>query len=138
VFEFYEPTAEDNQIAFELRRTVSTPQEVRGDPNLLFEALANPSENAVKFAPPGDHVRLTVFRDRTGAGVIFPDDEPSIAPAGQHAVMRRFCRGEASRHTPDSGLGLSFALAVSRMHGMSIRFKDTTPGCEAFLYKPTD
>lgn len=52
--------------------------------------------------------------------------------------MRRFYRGEASRHTPGSGLGLSLALAVAGMHGMTIRFKDATPGCEVLLYKPNE
>jgi signal transduction histidine kinase len=138
VFEFYEPTAEDKQIAFELRRIAHGPLEIQGDPNLLFEALANLVENAVKFAPHGGHVRLTVFRDKTGAGVTVSDDGPGIAPAEQHAVMRRFYRGEASRHTPGSGLGLSLALAVAGMHGMSIRFKDSTPGCKVLFYKPNE
>jgi signal transduction histidine kinase len=138
VFEFYDPTAEDKQIAFELQRTVAGPLEIQGDPNLLFEALANLVENAIKFAPHGGHVRIAVFRDKTGAGITVSDDGPGIAPAEQQAVLRRFYRGEASRHTPGSGLGLSLVLAVAGMHGMSIVFKDTTPGCEVLLYKPTE
>ncbi|MFP3569528.1 sensor histidine kinase [Paraburkholderia sp. SIMBA_030] len=138
VFEFYEPTAEDKQISFEVRRTTTGPLDIQGEPNLLFEALANLVENAIKFAPHGGKVRLTVFRDRTGAGVSVSDDGPGIAPAEEQAVLRRFYRGEASRHTPGSGLGLSLALAVAGMHGMSIRFNDATPGCEVVLYKPNE
>ncbi|MFM0441728.1 ATP-binding protein [Paraburkholderia strydomiana] len=138
VFEFYEPTAEDKQIAFEVQRTAPGPLEIQGDPSLLFEALANLVENAIKFAPHGGKVRLTVFRDRTGAGVSVSDDGPGIAPAEQQAVLRRFYRGEASRHTPGSGLGLSLALAVARMHGMSIRFNEATPGCKVVLCKPNE
>jgi signal transduction histidine kinase len=138
VFEFYDPTAEDKQIAFDLQRTVSGPLDIQGDPNLLFEALANLVENAIKFAPHGGHVRLTVFRDKTGTGLTVSDDGPGIAPAEQQAVLRRFYRGEASRHTPGSGLGLSLVLAVAGMHGMSIRFKDATPGCKVLLYKPSE
>ncbi|RDK02830.1 sensor histidine kinase [Paraburkholderia lacunae] len=138
VFELYEPTAEDKQIAFDVQRTSAGPLEIQGDPSLLFEALANLVENAIKFAPHGGKVRLTVFRDRTGAGVSVSDDGPGIAPAEQQAVLRRFYRGEASRHTPGSGLGLSLALAVAGMHGMSIRFNDATPGCEVMLYKPNE
>ncbi|WP_341316826.1 ATP-binding protein [Paraburkholderia sp. IMGN_8] len=138
VFEFYEPTAEDKQISFEVRRTATGPLEIQGEPSLLFEALANLVENAIKFAPHGGKVRLTVFRDRTGAGVSVSDNGPGIAPAEQQAVLRRFYRGEASRHTPGSGLGLSLALAVAGMHGMSIRFNDAAPGCEVMLYKPNE
>jgi signal transduction histidine kinase len=138
VFEFYEPTAEDKGIAFEVRRSVTRPLEIQGDRSLLFEALANLVENAIKFAPHGGKVRLTVFRGRTGAGVSVSDDGPGIARTEQQAVLRRFYRGEASRHTPGSGLGLSLALAVANMHGMSIRFSEATPGCEVMLYKQNE
>lgn len=138
VFEFYEPTADDKQIRFELHNAQSGPMEIPGEPNLLFEALANLVENAIKFAPEGGHVRFTLFRDQTGAGMTIEDNGPGIAAAEQQAVMRRFYRGEASRHTPGSGLGLSLVQAVAGMHGMSIRFRDATPGCEVTLYKPNE
>jgi signal transduction histidine kinase len=136
VFEFYEPTAEDKRIAFELRRAVSGPLDIQGDPNLLFEALANLVENAIKFAPHGGSVRMTLWHDTRGAGVTVQDDGPGIAPDERHAVLRRFYRGEGSRHTPGSGLGLSLAAAVAGMHGMVLEFHDAAVGCEISLFKP--
>jgi signal transduction histidine kinase len=136
VFEFYDPTAEDKQIAFELERTASGLLELQGDPNLLFEALANLVENAIKFAPHGGVVRVTLWRDSRGAGVTVEDDGPGIAPAERDAVLRRFYRGEASRHTPGSGLGLSLAAAVAGMHGMMLEFHDADVGCKISLFKP--
>lgn len=136
VFEFYEPTAEDKQIAFELQRTVSGPLEIQGDPNLLFEALANLVENAIKFAPRDGAVRITLWHDTRGAGVTVRDNGPGIARAERDAVLRRFYRGEASRHTPGSGLGLSLAAAVAGMHGMTLAFHDAHVGCEISLFKP--
>jgi signal transduction histidine kinase len=50
-------------------------------------------------------------------------------------VLRRFYRGEASRHTPGNGLGLSLTHAVAGMHGMSIRFNDVPTGCSVTLLK---
>ncbi|MBB5444018.1 signal transduction histidine kinase [Paraburkholderia sp. WSM4177] len=64
------------------------------------------------------------------------DDGPGIAPTERDAVLRRFYRGEASRHTPGSGLGLSLATAVAGMHGMTLVFHDTHVGCEISLFKP--
>ncbi|MGH8778031.1 sensor histidine kinase [Paraburkholderia sp.] len=136
VFEFYEPAAEDKHIAFELQRTASGPLAITGDPNLLFEALANLVENAIKFAPHGGAVRMVLWRDARGAGLTVRDNGPGIAPAERDAVLRRFYRGEASRHTPGSGLGLSLAAAVAGMHGMMLTFHDTNAGCEVSLIKP--
>ncbi|MDH6153436.1 signal transduction histidine kinase [Paraburkholderia sp. WSM4179] len=136
VFEFYEPTAEHRQIVFRLERAVSGPLEIRGDPNLLFEALANLVGNAIKFAPDGGAVHITLWQDTRGTGVTVKDDGPGIARAERAAVLRRFYRGEASRRTPGSGLGLSLVAAVAGMHGMTLEFHDADVGCEISLFKP--
>jgi signal transduction histidine kinase len=136
VFEFYEPTAEDKQIAFELQRTVSRPLHIQGDPNLLFEALTNLVDNAIKFAPHGGAVRIKLWQDTRGAGLTVEDNGPGIAQAERDVVLRRFYRGEASRHTPGSGLGLSLAAAVAGMHGMVLEFEEAGVGCTISLFKP--
>ncbi|MBV8627363.1 MAG: sensor histidine kinase [Paraburkholderia sp.] len=136
VFEFYEPTAEDKQVAFELQRTVSGPLEIQGEPNLLFEALANLVDNAIKFAPHGGVVRIRLWHDTRGAGVTIQDDGPGIARSERDAVLRRFYRGESSRRTPGSGLGLSLVAAVAGMHGMTLEFHDAAVGCAISLFKP--
>jgi signal transduction histidine kinase len=138
VFEFYEPTAEEKRIAFELKRSALERLDVLGDPSLLFDALANIVENAIKFAPPGGAVTITPFRDTIGSGIRVRDNGPGIAPSERQAVLRRFYRGEASRHTPGSGLGLSLVQAVSAMHGMALQFSDITSGCEVVLFRPAE
>ncbi|MDF3839695.1 ATP-binding protein [Cupriavidus basilensis] len=135
VVEFYDPPAEEKGIALEQRHAAPGPYEMQGDPSLLFEALANLVENAIKFAPEHGHVSVALFRDANGFGVTIKDDGPGIAPGERQAVLRRFYRGEASRHTPGSGLGLSLVHAVAGMHGMSIRFNDVPAGCEVVLYR---
>jgi signal transduction histidine kinase len=135
VVEFYEPTAEEKRITFDYRRTATDAIEVQGDRNLLFEALANLVENAIKFAPEEGHVSVHLFHDVVGFGITIADDGPGIAPEERQAVLRRFYRGEASRHTPGNGLGLSLAHAVAGMHGMSIRFNDVPTGCSVSLLR---
>jgi signal transduction histidine kinase len=135
VIEFYEPTAEEKRIAFDYQRTAPGAIEIQGDRNLLFEALANLVENAIKFAPDGGHVSVQLFHDATGFGITIADDGPGIAPDERQAVLRRFYRSEASRHTPGNGLGLSLTHAVAGMHGMSIRFNDVPAGCSVTLVR---
>ncbi|MBB5541914.1 sensor histidine kinase [Paraburkholderia fungorum] len=138
VFEFYEPTAEDNALRFELQKMTSGPLEIQADPSLLFEALANLVDNAIKFAPQGGLVTVTLRNDTSGISVSVTDSGAGINPAEYEAVVRRFYRGEASRHTPGSGFGLSLAAAVANMHGMRLQFSDTTDGFEACLFLPRD
>ncbi|MDI7066121.1 ATP-binding protein, partial [Klebsiella pneumoniae] len=103
VCEFYEPTAEDNGLRLELQKMTSGPLEIQADPSLLFEALANLVDNAIKFAPQGGLVTVTLRNDTRGISVSVTDSGAGINPAEYEAVVRRFYRGEASRHTPGSG-----------------------------------
>ncbi|WP_235851012.1 sensor histidine kinase [Paraburkholderia piptadeniae] len=135
VFEFYEPAAEERMLSFTLHRDEAASFEMQGDANLLFEAVANLTENAIKFARAGGHVQLELFRDIEGMGIRVIDDGPGITPEEREAVLRRFYRGEASRHTPGSGLGLSLVNAVAGMHGMVVRFEDAQRGCRIALIR---
>jgi signal transduction histidine kinase len=117
------------------RRTANGPIELQGDRNLLFEGIANLLENAIKFAPEEGHVSLDLFHNAAAFGITITDDGPGIAPDERQAVLRRFYRGEASRHTPGNGLGLSLTHAVAGMHEMSIRFNDVPTGCSVTLLR---
>ncbi|CAL8481338.1 sensor histidine kinase [Caballeronia sp. S22] len=135
VFEFYEPAADERKISFTLHRDESSRFATQGDANLLFEAVANLTENAIKFAPAEGHVEIELFRNQDDMGIRVIDDGPGIALEERDAVLRRFYRGEASRHTPGSGLGLSLVNAVAGMHGMSVCFEDAQCGCRIALVK---
>jgi signal transduction histidine kinase len=70
-----------------------------GDRDLLFEAVANLVDNAVKFTPEGGGVTLALLR-RDGKSVIqVKDTGPGICEAGREAVIRRFYRSDKSRNT---------------------------------------
>ncbi|KND59465.1 periplasmic sensor signal transduction histidine kinase [Candidatus Burkholderia verschuerenii] len=129
VFELYEPAAEERDISFSLHQSEDAQYDMLGDASLLFEAVANLTENAIKFAPRSGNVRIELFHDKRTMDIRIRDDGPGIALAERESVFRRFYRGEASRHTPGSGLGLSLVSAIARMHGMNVFFDDTETGC---------
>ncbi|BBP98153.1 two-component sensor histidine kinase [Burkholderia sp. SFA1] len=133
VFELYEPAAEDRAITLALHRDDTAPYGMLGDSSLLFEAIANLAENAIKFAPPGGHVCIELFRNQEAISIRVRDDGPGIPADERDAVFTRFYRGESSRHTPGSGLGLSLVLAVARMHGMTVSLEDIEQGCSIVL-----
>ncbi|WP_042338827.1 HAMP domain-containing sensor histidine kinase [Paraburkholderia ferrariae] len=120
--ELYEPLAESRDVRFAV--SIDPAPEIHGDRALLFEAFSNLIDNAIKFAPPGGAVSVSL-RD-TGAGPVVEvaDNGPGIAPSERAAVLQRFYRGDAVRHLPGSGLGLSVVAAVLRVHDFALTIED--------------
>ena len=118
VHEFYGPLAEDRGQRFEL--DLQPMPATRGDPQLLFEALANLVGNAIKFTPAGGLVTLRSANDDDGGYIEVGDSGPGIPEGEREAVLLRFYRGDGSRSTPGSGLGLSIVSAIARLHGYGL------------------
>jgi signal transduction histidine kinase len=64
------------------------------------------------------------------------DSGPGIAEADRPRVVERFVRLERSRSLPGSGLGLSLAAAVARLHGGELKFEDNAPGLKSVIALP--
>jgi signal transduction histidine kinase len=124
--ELYEALAEDNGQAFELR--IDGDPIVLGDRDLLFQAIANLLDNAIKYTPINGWIQLHLHADETHAHIVVTDSGPGIAEKDRERVLERFVRLEASRSTPGNGLGLSLVAAVTRLHGANIDFDDAKPG----------
>jgi signal transduction histidine kinase len=118
ICDVYEPIAEDKQIALSIGRLSSI--DVRGDRDLLFEAVANLVDNAIKFTPEGGRVGLELLRGDRHAVVRVTDTGPGINDQEREAVLRRFYRSEKMRNTPGFGLGLNLVAAVAKLHGFRL------------------
>jgi signal transduction histidine kinase len=107
---------------------------VTGDRDLLFDAIANLVDNAIKHGRAGGHV-VVASENADGRPVIsISDDGPGI-PTGEHEhVFKRFYRLEQSRYAPGNGLGLSLVAAVARLHGARIEMRDNAPGLKFRLW----
>lgn len=126
VAELYEPVAaEKNQ---ELSLEAQGPVPIQGDRDLLFQALANLVDNAIKHTPPGSRIRLSATRDDGGTRVAVADTGPGIPVDLHEKVFQRFYRTDTSRSTPGTGLGLSLVRAVADLHHARVELRDNTPG----------
>ena len=134
--EFYEPSADDKQIALAYIRPPGLAWTMRGDPSLLFEAVANLIDNAIKFTPAGGRIAVTLSQQPDGLRIDVSDSGPGIASSEREAVFLRFHRSESSRHLPGNGLGLSLVAAVARLHGLQIAILDSAQGCHIALRAP--
>jgi len=134
VVELFEPTAEEMSVRLQLSagETVS----VVGDRDLLFDAISNLVDNAIKHG--GDHreVRIAVARCADGPVLSISDRGPGIPVEERNHVMRRFYRLERSRKRPGNGLGLSLVAAVANLHNARIVMADNSPGLRIELHFP--
>ena len=136
VAELYEPVAEEAGIALDV---VAAPVRVTGNRELLGQVMANLLDNALKYgAPEGGErrVSVTVAADGGDAVITVADRGPGIADGDRGRVLDRFVRLETSRSRPGSGLGLSLAAAVARLHGGGLSLDDNRPGLKVALRLP--
>jgi len=106
----------------ERRLTLSVPQApwplpaVHGDRDLLFLAIHNLVDNAVKFTAPGDTVEIRAFEDGARVVIEVADTGPGIPGEEVPHIWDELYRGEGARAVPGSGLGLALVQAVTERH----------------------
>jgi signal transduction histidine kinase len=131
--DLYEPIAEDKGIAFRVESKDETT--VYGDRDLLFEAVANLVDNAVKFTPEGGHVELALHRRNGQTQIQVTDTGPGIPDVEREEVTKRFYRSDKSRGSDGYGLGLSLVAAIVKLHGFQFAIGGS-PGCTAEIVCP--
>lgn len=130
VIELYEPFAEEKSLTVQISvdgadasadtSGAAGSQEgflVSGDRDLLFEAIANLVDNAVKFTPKGGRIEISLHRSDSGQILRITDSGPGVSDKERDLLTQRFYRSDRSRHTKGVGLGLSLVAAIVKLHG---------------------
>jgi signal transduction histidine kinase len=132
----YEPLADEKgqTLGTKLAPRVST----RGDRDLLFQALANVLDNAIKYTPYGGRIQVSLEGSPRDARIEIADSGPGIPADARDKVWRRFYRLDDSRGAGSSGLGLSLVQAVVQLHGGSVKLADNDPGLRVEIALPRD
>lgn len=131
IAELYQPLAESTGAR--LLTTTQRGTKIEGDAKLLFEAVSNLVDNAIKFAGRGSTVRVHLGSDTGRPQIIVEDDGPGIAAVERDSVLQRFYRGEHGRHVSGSGLGLSVVTAIVHLHEFKLTLEDAHPGLRAII-----
>lgn len=121
VIEFYEPLANDRSITLCIKTDKVA---INGDKDLLFQAIANLLDNAIKFTREGGTIDIRLTRVRNGACLEVDDEGCSIPAEHRSKVFNRFYRVESCRTTPGNGLGLSLVRAIIELHKGEITLED--------------
>jgi signal transduction histidine kinase len=138
VCDLYEPVAEERGVTLACDAPAAM---IRGERQLIAQAVANLVDNALKYAVDGNgqdrpakgEISVSVVLNGETAQVVVADHGPGIPESDRERALKRFVRLEASRSRPGSGLGLSLAAAVARLHGGHIDLLDNRPGVKAVL-----
>ncbi len=134
IVDLYGPAAEERSIAMQSGDGIGT---VVGSRQLLFQAVANLVDNAIKNTPAGGTISLKVERDVSDVKLIVADTGPGIPEADRARVLEPFVRLDSSRSSPGSGLGLALVAAIMRLHGGRVELGDNQPGLSVSLIFPT-
>jgi signal transduction histidine kinase len=143
VAELYDPIAEEDGVALTVHTDGALT--VRGNRELIGQAIANLVDNALKYGAPNKTSAaaeakpdVVIAARRIDGSVVLTvaDRGPGIGPPDRARVLDRFVRLEGSRSRPGSGLGLSLAAAVARMHGGAVELEDNEPGLRVRVTLP--
>ncbi|MBT8140348.1 MAG: hypothetical protein KJP25_11330 [Gammaproteobacteria bacterium] len=155
VIELYEPLAADKQIGINLQAEGNI--EILGDRHLLFQAVANLLDNAIKFTPTGGDISIVLragssvsgveilqalstqergdesntldYRSKRYCSLEIIDSGVGVNPDNYKKMFQRFYREEQSRGVhPGNGLGLSMVHAAINLHKGAIFVEDNQPG----------
>ena len=83
---------------------------------MLFLAIYNLLENALKYTAVTDAIELRTREDGRFVIIEVADTGPGIAMADQPYIWEELYRGEAARGVPGSGLGLALVKAIVTLH----------------------
>lgn len=125
------PLAEDG--GHQLEVIVEPDLTVRGDRELLSQAIINLVENALRHTPAGSKICLSAEQAGQVIAIEVRDNGVGIPANDRDRVQQRFVRLEASRSTPGHGLGLSLAAAIAQAHGGTLTLADAAPGLAATI-----
>lgn len=126
VIELYQPVMEDQ--AMPLTTDISEVT-MTGDPNLLFQAVANAIDNGIKYAGAGKRIEVSLRHTSSRYILGIFDNGLGIQGGEFTHLERRFYRASASRTSQGNGLGLSLVSAIVALHNGDVWFVDD-PLCE--------
>lgn len=102
-----------------------------GNEELLKQVWINLLDNAVKFAPEGGRVKVSIRRESDGIAVSVASPGAEIAAETRRRIFEKFYQGDSSHATEGTGLGLAIVRKIVELHKgeIAVAYDD---GCNVF------
>ena len=94
---------------------------INGNALLLTRMIQNLIGNSYRYGNEGGHINVTLESDDSRPVLTIADDGAGIAEEDLPNIFNRFYRGDDSRNTPGTGLGLSMVKRIAELHGAEVR-----------------
>jgi two-component system OmpR family sensor kinase len=118
VFELAQDRAgEDRGVTLSIPQAPWPLPEIQGDRDLLFLAVHNVIDNAIKYTQAGDTIELRAREEGSQVRIEIADTGPGIPEDEIHQIWGELFRGAGARSVPGSGLGLALVQSIIRRHG---------------------
>ncbi|MCV9878668.1 sensor histidine kinase [Brenneria izbisi] len=129
--EYYQPLAEARgcRLLIEIKAGI----QLFGDRALIFQALANLVENALKYAAQGKEITLGMTLYQGWIALRVADRGPGIPTVQHEKALQRFQRLDVRPQQPGYGLGLSLVKAITDLHGGKLCLESANPGLTVYL-----
>ena len=134
IADFFEPLAASRSI--EMTVEARGPVSMRGDEDLMREAVSNLVDNAIKFTPEGGKVRVEASIEDGLPRLAVSDTGRGVSSLDRARIFHRFYRGEDAQSPAGHGLGLSIAQTIANLHGFQLSVEDNSPGAR-FVMRAT-
>jgi signal transduction histidine kinase len=131
--DLYQPLADARGISLHTHSTRAT---VRGERELLLQAVCNLLDNAIKFSPSQATIEIELRHNEADVELYIADQGIGIDSEDHARIFERFYRGRRARDTEGSGLGLSMVRAICMYHGAAISLYDNEPGLRVEIAIP--
>lgn len=116
----YEERLRNNQLELVIHQP-EEPMVIRADGRHLWRVFDNLLNNINKYAQPGTRVYLDLERQGGQLTVLFRNTSRYALHMTGEELVQRFARGDSSRNTEGSGLGLSIAQSLTELMGGSFQ-----------------
>lgn len=111
-------------------------QEFTGDKQLLFRALANTLSNAVRHTHKNGRIEISIERKNNSVVINIFNTGDKIPDNEISKVFDRLYRGEYARNTPGTGLGLTIASKIAKLHKGTVSIKSNNTGTAVIIEFP--
>ena len=118
--------AQKKSIKFTIKKNCAEDFDFKADPLLLMRCVSNLLQNAFQYTADGGKVTLCIEEQIENRVKISVLNTGAISEKDIPHVFDRLYRGDRSRSSTGSGLGLSIAQAIANLHGGKIEVRNTT------------
>ena len=102
---------------------------IRANEEQLKQVWINLLDNAIKFAPEGHTVQVSITEQGNKLTVSVRNTGSEIAPEHQKKIFHKFYQADESHSTQGNGVGLAIVKRITELHGGQVRVssaKDVT------------